>query len=318
MQTSLAQTFNETAAAAYAAFPRQLQRLVILMTPSSDTPVYVSPAIADQLTKNTADIKKAVEYAAQRMRDKTWTAMANKNYDLAGTSVNLIALSENPNVSVSARCTKEMKDIFFLDHEIGHHILKNGYFSAEISRQQAEAAADAYAMLRHIQRFGKNTDHAAFYDDDRASRIILLSDPEHYTADAIQGAIRLADEMDISGLSLRETAALAEKIADKYRMDDETLDKICKAFEPAAEIFKEAKGWNGACLKEVVEAMRKHKKDPDIVMAGKRFFNIPSRKEFVTKTAKTDPYWQEARKYLLKVEKKFPRRSLLQRLGLKH
>ena len=57
MKTSLAKTFHETAAAAHDAFPKELKTLVLLLLPASDTPVYVSPEVADQLTKSTAAVK---------------------------------------------------------------------------------------------------------------------------------------------------------------------------------------------------------------------------------------------------------------------
>ena len=161
MQQSLEQTFNETAAAAYKAFPQQLARLVVLLVPDTDKPVYVSPEVAGQLTQSTAAIGDAVARATRYMRDRSWAAYAERDHRLAGTRVNLIALDHEKTAGFfSARYTKEMKLIFTLDHEIGHHIMRNGFPVGGVSPQEAESAADAFAMLRHIQRFGKNTDQA--------------------------------------------------------------------------------------------------------------------------------------------------------------
>ena len=118
MKTSLAQTFNETASAAYEAFPKKLKKLVILLTPSADTPVYVSPEVANQLTKDTAAIKADVKNLANVMRFFNFVGMADKNYSLAGTPVNLIALdSKTARGLFSRRYTKAML-IIFLDRKI--------------------------------------------------------------------------------------------------------------------------------------------------------------------------------------------------------
>src|ERR1700722_2395869 len=102
MHHSLAQEFNETATAAYRVFPRELERLAVLLVPSSDTPVYVSPAVARELTKNTAAIGQAIAKLAEKMHELKAVGLAGNKYPLAGTSVNLIAL----------RDSKEIKGLF--------------------------------------------------------------------------------------------------------------------------------------------------------------------------------------------------------------
>lgn len=312
MQKPLAQEFNETAAAAHEAFPRDLERLVVLLVPDSDTPVYVSPQIADELTKSSDAVKAAVESIARRMRKRGVAGLANRRYNLAGTDVKLIAMSKNPTGIFSERFTKEMRLMFTLDHEIGHHILKNGSRYRGVSAQQAERACDAFAMLRHIQRFGKNTDYAGGCAQERAANIVLLGNAEHYTTDAILGAIEVADEMgdDIYGLSLRETATLAEKIAAEGPLKNRTLRKIQRAFEPAAEVYKKANRWDDI-PKKCIEVMRKHKNNPDVFKAGKQFLSCPDIKEDMAESAKTDPYWQEALDFIQNHEPKSRRRSSL-------
>ena len=288
MEASLAQTFNETTAAAYEAFPQKLKKLVVLLTPSSDTPVYASPDVANRLSKSADALRKDVAEITEYMQAQHWVGYAGRKYNLAGTFVDLIALDKSPEGLFSRRYTKNMLSIFNLDHEIGHHILRNGCVTAKVSEALAENAADAYAMLRHIQRFGKNTDHAGGIVENRACNIVLLADSEHSTADAVEKVIRLSEEMDISGLSLRETAALAEKIADECCLDDKTLKNIRKAFKPINDSL--------------------HKRD--IFKAGKRFLNTPAIKKFMTESAKTDPCWKEALSFIDNPETTVRKKSL--------
>jgi hypothetical protein len=310
MQSSLMQTFNETAAAAYEAFPRELERLVVLLVPSSDTPVYVSPKIADQLTGSTEAIKAAVEERTCYLENNSAAGVANRKYKPGETFVSMITLNGEDLIgNYTQKFTEEMYVIFNLDHEIGHLILRNGSRALDASPQCAESACDAYAMLRHIQRFGKDTDHAGYRGEQNAAVLIYTADPEHYTTDAIEKAILISEERDISALSLQETAALAEEIANDCRLDGRTLDKIRKAFRPVQKLYVSDKHYIDLCCKNVLSVMKKHRHDPDIFRAGRQFFNRPEEKEFITESAKTDPYWQEALAFIENREAKVPRHS---------
>lgn len=290
MQQSLVKVFHKTAVEAHEAFPQELGKLVVFLTPSSDTPVYVSPDIADQLTKSTAAIKEVVKDLANELHNHDMAGLAQRNYNMAGTPVDVIAANESSVGAFSSSYTEEMQLIYNLDHEIGHHIVKNGYPSSNVSKQLAESAADAYATLRHIQRFGKNTEFAECCGGIGASRIVLFSDTEHYTTDTIQRVIQLSEGMDISRLSLRETAGLAKKVAAESRINYKTLRKISNAFLPVQGIYKKTQNRDYTSLcREIVSVMKKYQQDPDIFKAGERFLNYPQTKEFIQEMAKTDP-----------------------------
>jgi hypothetical protein len=256
-------------------------------------------------------IKYALENMKRTMDEKKWAAFADRDYILGGTHINLIALGNKPTrPNLSWRNTQAMQLLFDLDHEIGHHILKNGFQYPGVSGQTAESAADAYAMLRHIQRFGKNTDYAGAYSKEKAFHVVLESDAEHYTSDAVLRAIQLADEMGegIFKLSLRETAARAEKIADDCHLDDRRLKKIHNAFRPAAEAHNRKKS---AMIihGEIISVMRKYRRDPDVFNAGKRFLSRPSDKKIIKELAQTDRYWQKVSDFLENRRTTLPRRG---------
>ncbi|MFH1158997.1 MAG: hypothetical protein V1721_09015 [Pseudomonadota bacterium] len=294
MQKSLAQIFNEMAAAAHEAFPEELKNLVVLIIPSG-TPIYVSPEIADHLSNNVAAVKRAVEERTNYMRANDFGGVASDDYPLAEATVKMLAmlaLDEKSGGIHSPRYTKEMRAIADLDHEIGHLIVENGFSSSVACEHLAECAADAYAALRHIQHFGRKTDYFEYctYVD----QVVLGLSPKHYTDAVTQRVKQLAGETDISGLSLRETAALAGKIALECSLDDKTLEKISVAFSPAANAFKEAGELDDAVFLNCIEVMLEHKDDPDVYRAGERFLNRPDIKEYLENKAKTDPYWRNA------------------------
>ena len=163
------------------------------------------------------------------------------------------------------------------DHEMGHLVVKEGD-PACISPHIAECAADAYAALRHVQRYGNDTDFFTSYN--RSYNIVLGNSPDHYTDAVLQKVRQLCQERDISKLSLRETAQLAGKLAVEYGFNEEKLDKVKSAFQAVAQIFREAvkKGERvdqDKILKKVLEITQTHKNDPDICAAGNQYINSP-------------------------------------------
>lgn len=338
MQHPLARIFNDTAAAAYKAFPQQLARLVVLVVPDAEMPVYISPQVAEELTRSISPLgralkkltgktpsplqalellagadpqtalKRSIRKIERRMRADHASGYAQRNYKVAGLPVNLIGLhSENILGIFSGRYTKEMQAVFTLDHEIGHLVLRNGFAS---DAHKAESAAEAFAMLRHIQRYGKDTDQLGDMAGRVAASIVLFSDTEHYTTEAVQRAIKKADELGESffRLSLFDTARLAEDIGDACASDI-SLIKIRDAYLPVAQVCETRLGplmdvGRKICnedpaayalfCRETVAVMRRYQHDPDIFRAGQQFLSWPPVQKFMTQAAQTSDDWKQA------------------------
>jgi hypothetical protein len=316
-QQSLAHIFHATAAAAHEEFPRELERLVVLLVPHTNKPVYVSPAVAKELTKSVSVIRQVVRSLTEAMHDQNASGLAQANFDFACADVNLIAL-DGENVLSFGRFTKKMQALYALDHEIGHHILRNGFPSVfKGSPHLAESAADAFAVLRHIQRFRKNTDQIGFKAARAAASLVLFGDAEHYTANAVQRAVEVAADKgkDFFTLSLRETAELAAQIADDTHLDNRRLKKLTDAYQPVADYCAAHIGdaWevNGrlnagdeaalaAVCRRTLAVMRKRKNDADILKAGKQFLSLPRHRNFMVQAAAagTGGYWKNALAFL--------------------
>jgi len=298
MQKSFTPLFNEIAKEAHDAFPDELERFVVFLTSTTRKPVYVSPEIAEKLGKGMAGIKNALKSCKKYIRKNRNVLGFAQEGELSGKTVRIITLNGEINAIFSRGHKKKMAAIFVMDHEIGHHIIRNGFSSTPGGTPNlAESAADAYAMLRHIQRFGKNTHYARNHGADGILNLHLKSDTAHYTADAVQRAIEVADEMgdNFFKLSLQQTAKLAADIADDYHLDDETLKKICTVFLPVQQRhYKILCGLNiynalryeKIMCGEILSIMAKHPNEPDILKAGRRLLDSP---QFAKAAAKANP-----------------------------
>lgn len=298
MVTNLNYEFNAIASAAHDASPKALHNLVVLLCPSEETPVYVSPEIADHLSKNTAAVKEALIERQQYMLRARFGALACPNYPLADKTVTMIALQEK-NLPTSTQ------SIFTLNHEIGHLVVEHGtpppQCTDPIIRHHAECAADIYASLLHIQKFGKETLYQAHRGGGAA--IVLGTSPIHYTDAVIERATRNIETADLTNHSLQDIAELAGDLATEHHLNLSTLAKICAAFSPVAQQYQKTGGLNHQILNLCLEIIQNNKNDPDILRAGQAFFRLPMNNSFLKACAKIDPWYQDALDLLAPEEK---------------
>ena len=285
---SLIDEFRDSAEKLQEAFPEKLDRLVVLVD-TSTTPVYLSPDIAAPLSRDTHAIQKALDEA---FNAPNIGGAADHAYPMGNYIVKAIAIKENVPGNYSPQYTQKMDRIYFFDHEMAHLIGKNA-----MSGHYGECFADAYAMLRHIQRFGRET--GVFEYNNTAEFVVLGNTPIHYTDTIMQRVKQLSAETkgiagkDIANLSLQKTADLAEEIAFQYQVKEKILEKISEAFSPVKEASRDRKSLTDICTL-VLSIMKEHNNDPDIFNAGKQFLNSPSIKGYVMLLAKEDSGWNAA------------------------
>jgi hypothetical protein len=95
----------------------------------------------------------------------------------------------------------EMEAVFQFDHEVGHLLSPNN--------EMAEYVADAYAVIRHFQRFPNSTAIDKLADMRAAG--LFFGDAAHFTSPMVAEIV--ADKGKFDTLSLRETAKLAYNFA---------------------------------------------------------------------------------------------------------
>ena len=169
----------------HAAFPEKLENLIVVFV-SSETVIYVSPKIARHVAQNEAAVKETIKSAGDYMRSHKKIALANGGINLAGIKVKRIAIDEDASYgALSGWLTEEVRRIATFDHETGHLVVESGLSSPSVTQHLAECAADAYAVLRHVQRFGLETNF--FENFVRAEHVVLDTSPINYTDDVVQG-----------------------------------------------------------------------------------------------------------------------------------
>jgi len=281
----LLEMFNASTLELQKSFPEQLKCLLIV---STDETLFVSPEIAKHLSKNTEKVKRLLAYQKEYMDKHRANGLSYRHFGFDDMlDIKLIALDLNYKfINYHPNCDKKMMTISVADHELGHLVVKNATASSIFTTaQEAECSADAFAAIRHVQRFGTNTDWFKAYN--RSSLIVFNLSPDHYTSAVIQKIEKLTQKQDLSKLSLKETAELAKKISDDYSFSKKALERISKKFYKLGKKYKDkvdyynpesTNRWDYLDKKEKSELlemltniMLENKDDHDVYRAGKLF-----------------------------------------------
>ncbi len=302
MQNDLHTTVQHSLRDACQSFPERLQRLVVFVT-DSDAPVFISSAIADDLSEKTRALRARIHQESAYIKKRNAAGMAYHPTVLGGVAgIKMIGLlREMPGV-FTPRYTLEMRTLYVLDHEIGHQVMERGM----IGGHEGECRADAFAALRHIQRFGLDSDF--FKYANKASTLVLGTSPIHYTDDILAAVRRHACKHDISALSLDETAALAHDIVGRHMHTRISHHLLAMKFNDAAQAYhqryetphnivralygRDEEAYALFC-RETAKVMHASADNADVIKAGKRFLNYPPVKEFIKDQARHSEEWQD-------------------------
>ena len=124
----------------------------------------------------------------------------------------------------------EINHAYAFDHEVGHVVVRNGM---NVSNENlSECAADAYAALRHIQRFGTSVFWLESVARWRAMDMVFNRGDlgDHFTSPVISGIISDSARFDFAGLSPQETAERAWRYAKNFALPRDRLMDVDEAF----------------------------------------------------------------------------------------
>lgn len=136
----------------------------------------------------------------------------------------------------AAHNNTEMWQRYVLDHELGHAItlltidkqsMKNSSFG-----NKAECEADAYAMIRHYQRYGSQSSFPEYVRDLRNMNAVHKMDVTHWTSRAVQKVIDLNKQGKLQNLTPQQARDLAVKIAQETHLSADAEHNVGKAFKP--------------------------------------------------------------------------------------
>ena len=235
---SLSDIFNQFAKDSVGRFPALEGRLLI-----HDANEQASYG-RDELNLKKAGYTPALvdAFLKKRKKDKSsyaeWDDKLNLNFILYTEPVN-----ENERAAVSEKTEKDI--LFIMDHELAHLAIKDPPLEGE-NRQYAdsirEAIADAYAMIRHYQRYGTQSEHKNTIIDPwaRAGALTFNRDTVHFSSFMLDEIVKRKDIIDFSSLSPQQTTELAKRFALAYTPASSVVNSILRKLRPVRSAYNAA------------------------------------------------------------------------------
>ncbi|MCE9508225.1 MAG: hypothetical protein K8R48_07960 [Alphaproteobacteria bacterium] len=125
---------------------------------------------------------------------------------------------------------KAQETMFVFDHELGHALIPNALYND--GRNKAECIADAYGVIRHLQRYGADSAVIDVLVQQRALQFIFRRDrASHLTSPVTEQILARRHEIAWDSLTPAETQQLAWRFAMEYAVQPILLDSIDKDFK---------------------------------------------------------------------------------------
>ncbi len=247
--SSIREAFNVAAAKVAIDFPAALHHFVAV---TEDDVVFVSPDLSQQ-NLNERDFGYLREIFVDDLKqdeDLKACGFVDRHPDLGHVKAIGMKMAQH-----------KISDAEFwwnFDHEVGHLVVPNGL--GHDCLFLAEATAETYAALRHVQRYGAEDDYIQRVNLARVENLVGGGDwwIYYYHPQMLDKVDELKQQCDLSLLTPRETVELTMQIVDQCAWNDQTRDKIQSA---ALGIQKES----GIAGKGELKALYHTEKDPDVV-----------------------------------------------------
>jgi len=255
---TLTEIFNKFAAEAVQHFP-QLQGQ-LLVEHVDDNKSYGTESIDQKKTGLNP------ETAKKYLRDHEVTKEMSRNANASSCAlndsqkkVNVIFINDSTAKAQANDVSKETEEhlLFVLDHELGHCGIKDGFSRAsggsrDYSILLGESVADAYALIRHYQRYGADSDSKDRYvsPSARADNFILWGDTTHFTSFVLDAIAKRKNDIDFDKLTDEQTAALARRMALEFMPPQRVVEDLYFTFGPLRNEFRKDQN---AGLKSLIE-----------------------------------------------------------------
>ena len=148
---------------------------------------------------------------------------------------------------------EDAHEVFVFDHEVGHLTCKHGYGYFNLS----ECVADAYAMIRHFQRFGMDAAYVENVADMRAVGMVFRRESgfrgqgNHFSSPVADAIMRDSKTHDFTALTPFQTVQLAERYALNHAMQSELVRDTAKEFERFTGRLTEVAAGDSSVLREL-------------------------------------------------------------------
>lgn len=210
--------FAHEVAEFYAAHPAQKNKIIFVDAASNPGHVIGADdpaAVEARLTINP-------DYAANNKLAHETGSRADLYADLGYGCVMFNTTLPQQQGMLGAAAGRAVSDAFIFDHETAHLLCKEGLGNVNMG----ECVADAYATIRHLQRFGVGSPAIHRLVQRRAMETILGHNGSHFTAPVVERILSDRSRMDFAALTPEQTMDIAHQYARAAIMEGGMINRL--------------------------------------------------------------------------------------------
>jgi hypothetical protein len=230
---SLTEIFNAEVRKAVRDFPELNGKFLLIDTESKHVHSSIDPDVTRVRSARDMDgIIAKVAQDSRKMGSSLAMKMDNVNLDIMAYTplpFKLFTGQNDPN---------EMEAMAVFDHELGHLVVRGGYYSEDPCFR--ECAADSFAVLRHLQRYGEKSEAIERAGWRRAFDFVMSGDAGHFTTLVIDEikSIKDKDRLNIAAMTPEQTARLAMRVALEHTPHPDVTDAVAASFSPVRAMMQ--------------------------------------------------------------------------------
>lgn len=228
---SLSDIFNHEVTRALKEYPHLRGRFAMINAPDNEIYADIDPQQSG--FRNEGELN---HYLGKLANDgiKMKSSLASRNLD---ANLDVIVYAPLPFKLFSGpKDAPEVEALAVFDHELGHLVVGGGFHSKDPCYR--ECAADTFAAVRHMQRYGEDTDFIARGGWRRAYDFVMSGSAMHFTTLALDELNRIKGKVDFKAMTPAETTLLAQRVALEHVPHPDIINSVARSFHPVRQTLK--------------------------------------------------------------------------------
>lgn len=155
----------------------------------------------------------------------------------------LLTQEKHRQTKLASGTPMEQETTFVFDHELAHAIIPGGMYDEKLYNR-AESIGDAYAMIRHFQRYGADSPAVDTVAANRAFDMVFRDSfygYSHFTSPVVEKIIEKRYEIDWDALTPEETCKMAKKFVLEHEMHEASVRVLTAQFKAQHDLADKAK-----------------------------------------------------------------------------
>lgn len=248
-ERSLREIFNAALVEAHKQFPELRGKIAVYNLVDNRIHAAIDPAAVG--------LKDEKALRAFYEKSKKAAEKANSSIAMQEKDLKLIVYAQrslDSHLFARADQPQEMRVFATFDHELGHLLVTDAMKYATLSEQlYAEAAADTYAVIRNIQRYGSKAIGTDVLSWQRAVAFIETGSQSHFTSFTLDEFAKVQDSIDFAALTPQQSLQLARRFALEHTPHESTMRGLAEAFAPFRDALKQNPEDREAALKVLAD-----------------------------------------------------------------